>query len=77
MSSGTIKFESLEFLLQNHFIKYLHAIYSDSHTTLVNLVKELIWIDRMTERLQSLVHLYFCRNAHIVGIKAPPISVMN
>lgn len=56
--------------LQGELIKYLQAIGSDENTTLVNLFKELLGPDRMTEALQSKVLICFCRTAHIYGISS-------
>lgn len=59
--------DKLEFYLLDKIIQYLYGIGSEAHTTLVNMLKECLGVDRLTEALQSPIRNYFCRSAHISG----------
>lgn len=63
-----MQFEELDFVLKDALIPYLHAIGSDVHTTFVNLLKELLGVDRIWGALQSQIRIYFYRSADISGM---------
>lgn len=47
---------------------------SDVQTTFVNLSKELLRTDLMTESWKIQVCIYFCRRVHIFGINSPTME---
>lgn len=73
----TIQSEELKFVLQDELINYLHTIGSDAHNYLVNLLNELLEVDRLKSEQKSLIRICFCHSAYVCGMEEPSIDKMD